>query len=175
MNLKGYRNSLISVIMESVKLFHTYALLTYEFLTFYHHDPNNLTLNIVPYNDNQTKNFIQSSITTTDPTANFVHNIMEYSSGLHANLIHFCFVFFDKFSKIDEFCISFNLSLMELSSFWEATQELPSILWNPNVHYRAHKSRPLVPIVIQINPIHTILSYLSKIHFIVHPPTSWCS
>jgi hypothetical protein len=31
-----------------------------------------------------------------------------------------------------------------------------------------------VPILSQINPIHTILSYLSKIYFnIVHPPTSW--
>jgi hypothetical protein len=35
---------------------------------------------------------------------------------------------------------------------------------------------PLVPILSQINPIHTIPSYLSKMHFnIVHPPTSWSS
>jgi hypothetical protein len=66
---------------------------------------------------------------------------------------------------------------MELSPSWEpatcvATQELLSILWNPKVHYRVHKSTPLIPIRSYINPIHIIPSYLSKIHFnIVHPST----
>jgi hypothetical protein len=69
-------------------------------------------------------------------------------------------------------------SLMELSPSWEvancaATQELPRVLWNTKFHYRVHKSPSLVPILSQINTIHTISSDLSKIHFnIVHPPTS---
>jgi hypothetical protein len=76
-------------------------------------------------------------------------------------------------------CTSYLLT--ELSPSWEATncaatQELPSILWNPKVQYRVHKSPPLVPILSHISPIHIIPSYLSTIHFnIVHPPNLTCT
>jgi hypothetical protein len=59
---------------------------------------------------------------------------------------------------------------MEMSPSWEAvnyavTQEIPSIFRNPKVHYRIHKSSPLVPILSQIKPIHPIPSYLSKLRY----------
>jgi hypothetical protein len=57
-----------------------------------------------------------------------------------------------------------------------ASQEFPSILWNPKVFYRVHKSLPIVSVLSQIDPVHTIPCYLSKIQLnIVNLSTSWSS
>jgi hypothetical protein len=57
---------------------------------------------------------------------------------------------------VDYLCIA---NAIEQRRSWEAnsfsaSQEIPRILWNPEVHYRVHKSPPPVPILSQLNPVH---------------------
>jgi len=57
-----------------------------------------------------------------------------------------------------------------------SSQEISCLLWKLNIHYCVHKGLPLVPILSQMHPIHTLPPYFSKIQSnIIFPstPTSY--
>jgi hypothetical protein len=58
---------------------------------------------------------------------------------------------------------------MKENPSWEANncsagQEIPCLLWNPEVHFCVHRSPPVVPILSQINLMPAFPLYLFKIH-----------
>jgi hypothetical protein len=66
---------------------------------------------------------------------------------------------------------------MQLNTSWEAAscaaaQEFSRNLWNLKVYYLVQEGHPLIPILSQINPVHTIPFHLPNIYFNIMQPTA---
>ena len=74
------------------------------------------------------------------------------------------------YSQLHNYCIQHNTS-WEADRF-SASQEIPHILCNPEVHYRIHKCQASVPILSQINPVHTQTSQFMMIYLNIVLPSA---
>ena len=73
--------------------------------------------------------------------------------------------------SIVQVCLCGDLRFV-LTWLWEGSQEVPRILRNPKLHYRAYKRPSPVPILSQLYPVHTPTSHFLKIHLNIILPST---
>ena len=86
------------------------------------------------------------------------------SAQWHSQLL--CFARTAVVTRVTVFSKVFTHSLIPWSGVLQklTSKEIPHILWNPKVHHRIHKCPPPVPILSQLDPVHTPTSHFLKFH-----------
>ena len=98
-------------------------------------------------------------------------------SDIYLRRVGVCLSAEDTRITIEIICHYYVNNAMEHSRSWEAnnssvSQEIPRIIKNPKVHSRVYQSLQLLPVLGQINPLHTLQTDFFTIHCNIFLPSA---